>query len=111
MSYLERIIRRNFYSAVFFTWLLSFSQFALPQTAATFDLNRFSTVGKGVFETFHVEETRSLQAVLDAKIVSPDMQLMVTHTASGNLALVRDQMAFHHIAQGTADGVPWMATF
>ena len=87
------------------------SQSAISQTAATFDINRYSTAGAGTFETFYVEQTQSLQAVLDSQIVTGDTEIMVTNTATGNLALVRDQMAFHHIAQGTADGLAWMATF
>lgn len=89
----------------------AFSQIAIAQTAETFDINRYSTVGADTFETFYVEQTQPLQSVLDSKIVTGDTDIMVTNTATGNLALVRDQMAFHHIAQGTADGLAWMATF
>jgi hypothetical protein len=91
--------------------LLLFSPFALTQTAATFDINRYSTFGEGFFETYYVDEIQSLQAALDAGLVTESTTLLVTNTASGNLALIRDQMAFHHIAQGTADGQDWMATF
>ena len=93
--------------AIFFV----FSQIAVAQTAETFDINRYSTAGADTFETFHVEQTQPLQSVLDSKVVTGATQIMVTNTATGNLALVRDQMAFHHIAQGTADGLAWMATF
>ena len=81
------------------------------QTAETFDINRYSTLGAGTFITYYVEEFQQLQAALDAGAVTKDTVLLVTKTAAGNLALIRDQMAFHHIAQGTANGLEWMATF
>jgi hypothetical protein len=106
-----RSLKHTFYGAMTFALFFAVSQFAYSQTAETFDISRYSTAGADTFETFHVEETQSLQAVLDSEIVTGETEIMVTNTATGNLALVRDQMAFHHIAQGTADGLSWMATF
>ena len=37
--------------------------------------------------------------------------ILVIETAGGRLAFLRDQMAFHHIAQGRAGDKDWMATF
>ena len=83
------------------------------QSAANFDINRYSTAGAGWFETFYAneEDMQSLQALLDAGTVSADMNVLVTKTALGNLALSTSEMAYHHIAQGTAGGKDWMATF
>ncbi|MFL2855778.1 MAG: hypothetical protein ACJZ8E_05270 [Pseudohongiellaceae bacterium] len=81
------------------------------QTAASFDINRYSTFGEGFFETFYIDETLSLQSAVNGELVSEATQLLVTETESGNLALIRDQMAFHHIAQGDSNGIAWMATF
>ena len=76
-----------------------------------FDIERFGGAGRGIFETFYVEETQPLQQALDDDNVSADMRVMVIETATGNLALVTGQMAYNHLAQGTADGKNWMATF
>jgi len=57
------------------------------------------------------EDSENVQAALDAGKVKADTALLVTETAAGKLALLRDQMAYHHIAQGTVDGKNWMATF
>jgi len=76
-----------------------------------FDIDRFSNFGEGWFETFYVEETQSLQAALDAGTLTKDTAVLITETAEGQLALVTDQMAFHHIAEGTVAGKDWMATF
>jgi hypothetical protein len=76
-----------------------------------FDISRFSSAGNGWFETFYVRETEFLRDVLKAGKVAEDTRLLVTDTAAGKLALLTDQMAFHHLAQGTAGGKDWMATF
>jgi hypothetical protein len=76
-----------------------------------FDIKRFNSAGNGWFETFHVKETRSLLKVLDEGRVAADTRVLVTQTAGGKLALLMDQMAYHHIAQGRAGGKDWMATF
>lgn len=76
-----------------------------------FDIERFSNAGNGWFETFYVEEPESLQAVLDAGRVVEDTPVLVFDTAGGTLALLKDQMGYHHLAQGTAGGKDWLATF
>ncbi|MBI4473138.1 MAG: hypothetical protein HY646_10745 [Acidobacteria bacterium] len=78
---------------------------------AGFDIKRFSSAGNGWFETFHVKETQSLRKALDEGKVAADTRVLVTQTAGGRLALLMDQMAFHHLAQGQAAGKDWLATF
>jgi hypothetical protein len=75
-----------------------------------FDIRRFSLNG-GLFKTFDVEQTEPLQKVLTDGRVAEDTPVLVTATAAGNLALLTDQMVFHHLAQGRADGKDWMAAF
>lgn len=79
--------------------------------APGFDIKRFSNAGNGAFETFYVQKTEQLKNVLDQSRVAADTRVLVFSTAGGKLALVTDQMAFHHIAQGTDGGKDWMATF
>ena len=75
-----------------------------------FDIKRFSGAGNGWFETFYVKETQPLRAALDGGKVAADTRVLVTQTAGGKLALLTDQMSFHHIAQGHAGGKDWLAT-
>ena len=76
-----------------------------------FDIGRFSNLGNGFFETFYVETTEPLQKVLaDGRVVA-ETRLLVLETATGPIALLKDQMAFHHIAEGLAGDKDWMATF
>jgi hypothetical protein len=76
-----------------------------------FDIERFSNAGNGWFETFYVDETEALQQALDDEKLQDDTRMLVMETAGGNLAFVTDQMAYHHLAQGTVDGQHWLATF
>lgn len=76
-----------------------------------FDLTRFSSAGNGRFETFHVKDTQALEEALKAGQVVGDTRVLVMETAAGRLALLTDQMAYHHLAQGHAGGKDWMATF
>jgi len=75
-----------------------------------FDITRFSSNG-GLFKTFSVEQTEPLQKVLKDGRVAGDTPVLVTATAAGNLALLTDQMVFHHLAQGRAGDKDWMAAF
>ena len=76
-----------------------------------FDISRFALTAVGTFETFYVKETYPLKKVLDEGKVAPDTRLLVMDTAAGKLALITDQMTYHHIARGRARNKDWMATF
>src|SRR5260370_14425293 len=76
-----------------------------------FDISRFAVTAVGTFETFYVKDTYPLKKVLDEGKVVADTRLLVMETAAGRLALITDQMTYHHIAQGQAHNKDWMATF
>ena len=76
-----------------------------------FDITRFANVANGMFVTFFVTKTEPLRDVLRAGRVAEDTRVLVTDIAAGRLALLMDQMAFHHSAQGRAGNKDWLATF
>ena len=76
-----------------------------------FDIARFRNAGNGTFQTFFVAKTESLRDALKQGRVTEDTRLLVTDTAAGKLALILDQMAFHHVAEGRAGNKDWLATF
>jgi hypothetical protein len=78
---------------------------------AGFELARLNTENYGAFEPFYVRNTEPLGTALGEGRVAPDTRLLVTETAAGSLALLTDQMAYHHLAQGREGGKDWMATF
>lgn len=100
-------------SAVFAQFQITSHPVDLPNGPAApgFDIKRFSNAGNGAFETFYVQKTEQLKAVLDQGRVAADTRVLVLSTASGKLALITDQMAFHHIAEGTDSRKDWMAVF
>jgi hypothetical protein len=76
-----------------------------------FDLTRLNSENYGSFVPFYVSATEMLSAALKDGRVAPDTPVLVTQTAGGTLALLTDQMAYHHLAQGRAGGKAWLATF
>jgi hypothetical protein len=76
-----------------------------------FDISRFSNAGNGAFETFYVREAQLLRDALNAGKIAEDTRLLVTDVADGKLALITEQMAFHHIAEGSAGGKDWLVSF
>lgn len=78
---------------------------------AGFDISRFSNAGNGWFETFYVKDTESLRDVLKTGRVVEDTRLLVASTVGGRIAFVMDQMAYHHLAQGSAGGRDWLVSF
>ena len=76
-----------------------------------FDIARFSPTAVGTFETFYVNQTDPLKKALDEGKIAADTRVLVIETAAGRLALITDQMTYHHIAQGRARNKDWMATF
>jgi hypothetical protein len=111
---LQRLLRSNARLSrvlVGVTVLLASAASRAQTSADSFDINRFSNAGEGWFETFYVEEPQSLHGARDQGILNNDTAVLITETAGGRLALVTDQMAYHHIAQGTINSKHWMATF
>jgi hypothetical protein len=78
---------------------------------AGFDIERFSNAGNGWFETFYVEQPEPLQKAFDDGRLATDTRMLVMEIEGGHLAFVTDQMAYHHLAQGTTEGKHWLATF
>lgn len=76
-----------------------------------FDPSRFNVSLHDSFEPFLVTSTRSVREALRAGAVAPDTDVLITATAAGPLALITEQMAYHHVAQGAANGDDWLVSF
>ena len=76
-----------------------------------FDVDRFSNYSNGWFDTFYVEMTEPLKVARQDGRLSDGTHMLIVETGAGPLAFIRDQMAYHHIAQGRAGGKNWMTTF
>ena len=75
-----------------------------------FELKRLNTENYGNFVPFYVKETQPLAGALKSGRVTAATPVLVLMTAGGRLALLTDQMAYHHLAQGSAGGKTWLAT-
>ncbi len=76
-----------------------------------FDISRAFIADHTIFEPFHVASTRPLREALAEGVVNDDTPLLVMEHRAGTLALLTEQMAYHHIAQGEIMGEPWMVSF
>ena len=89
---------------------LSGTVVATPGTGE-FDIARFDTSAADLFEPFEVRELFLLRDVLEAGFIAEETWVMVSETPAGQVALITDQMAYHHVAQGRIGGRDWMASF
>ena len=64
-----------------------------------------------VYVRFDVTDTWSLREALDEGLVQAQTRVLIMEHRKGRLALVTDQMAYHHTAQGEIEGEPWMVSF
>ena len=84
----------------------------VAQEVADFDIERAYQADSTLYEPFRVGETRPLAEALRAGDADPlTSVLVIEHPRAGRLALVTDQMAYHHVAQGEIAGEPWMVSF
>ena len=86
---------------------------ALPDgpARAGFDVSRLEWGWHGTFAPFNVTRTRPVRDALAKGVIAVDTDVLVTDTPDGPLALLTEQMAYHHIAQGRTRGRDWLVTF
>ena len=63
------------------------------------------------FDPFPVAKTEPLKAALAAGKVGEETAVLLLMRGSTRLALLTEQMSYHHIAQGELEGEPWMVSF
>lgn len=63
------------------------------------------------FDPFRVLTMESLAEALDEGSVTEETPLLVLTRGGFHLALLTMQMTYHHVAQGTLQGEPWMVSF
>ncbi|MFV1988338.1 MAG: hypothetical protein ACC682_13740 [Gemmatimonadota bacterium] len=78
-----------------------------------FDEARAYVSDETLFVPFRVTDAdvSPLRDVLAGGVVQSDTWLMIMEHDAGRLAMVMDQMAYHHVAQGDLNGEPWMVSF
>jgi hypothetical protein len=81
------------------------------KTMTKFDASRAWLSDKDEFEPFYVKVTRPLREALACGDVREDTPILVMEHDAGALALLTQQMSYHHLAQGEMAGEPWMVSF
>ena len=78
-----------------------------------FDVTRAHLSDKDDFKPFYVKQSHllALQAALASGKVNADTELLLLDHPQEALALVKGQMAYHHVAQGEIAGEPWLVSF
>ncbi len=76
-----------------------------------FDASRATLRNKDMFQPFYVKATRPLREALASGNVREDTPVLVMEGHAGTLALLTQQMSYHHIAQGEMAGEPWLVSF
>jgi len=63
------------------------------------------------FDPFPVATTEPLKDALEAGKVGEETAVLLLARGNTRLALLTEQMSYHHIAQGELEGEPWMVAF
>ncbi len=81
--------------------------------SVAFDIDRAWVPDSTVYQPFFVadRDIRSLRDAVREKLLHEGTRLLVLEHEAGTLALVVEQMAYHHAAQGEMAGEPWMVSF
>jgi len=79
--------------------------------ATTFDAKRAILSKRDMFRPLAVQRTEALADSVAHRQVRPETPLLLLERDGAALAMLTDQMVFHHVAQGELNGVPFLATF
>ena len=82
-----------------------------PKVLIEFDASGARLNDRDMFHPFHVKTTRPLREVLASGDVREDTTVLVMERDAGVLALLTQQMSYHHVAQGEMAGEPWLVSF
>ena len=63
------------------------------------------------FDPFPVSTMEPLKGALEGGKVGEDTAILLVKRGDTRLALLTEQMSYHHIAQGELEGEPWMVSF
>ncbi len=77
-----------------------------------FNFERAIQINPSPFKAFDAgEEHQSLTIALKNEDVHPNQPLLVIEREHGVIALDRQEMSYHHVAQGELNGQPWLVAF
>ena len=84
---------------------------AAAQAREAFDSTRVWISENSPYETYHVTDTRPLREAMDDGTIDKRTYMVVMERPEITLAMVMQQVAWHHAVQGEVNGEPWMVSF
>ncbi len=82
-----------------------------PTATNEFDASRATLKDKDIFLPFYVKSTRLLREELTSNNVRGNTPVLVMEGKTWTLAVLTQQMSYHHVAQGEIAGEPWLISF
>ena len=84
----------------------------VTKNGAVIDPKRFITADRFYFAPLDVESTVALERLLARKELAGE-DLIITAEVNGgrHIGFPTEQLAYHHVAQGSINGEPWMVSF
>ena len=80
--------------------------------SASFNFEKAIQINPSPFKAFDAgDEYEPLAHALESEDVHPNQPLLVIERQSGVLALDRQEMSYHHVAQGEFNRKPWLVAF
>lgn len=77
-----------------------------------FNFQRAIQINPSPFKAFDAgDEHEPLAQAIQKGDVNPDQPLIIVERANAMLALDRQEMSYHHVAQGDLNGEPWLVAF
>jgi len=83
----------------------------LEVTQMDFDLNRAKLSDKAKFKPFNVKEFISAEILLKTGRLNKDVGVLIMTLNGQAYGFLTKQMIYHHVANGTVDGYPFMISF
>ena len=75
-----------------------------------FDVRRALLVRGDIFAPFRVKTMRPLRAALERRVLRAGEPVVVAEWCAAPVVLLKQHLAFHHVAQGEIAGKPWLVS-
>ena len=84
----------------------------VTKSGTVVDPKRFGKADRFFFAPFDVQSMAALTSVMERKELANDNLVIVAEVNGGHqIGFATEQLAYHHVAQGSINGEPWMVSF
>lgn len=79
--------------------------------ATQFDAERAILKTEDMFKPFNVSKTQHLGTALANRHINEDTEILLLNHPDEQIAFIKSEMAYHHVAQGHIAGEPYLVSF